>query len=208
MTSDVEVQDLASPVLDREQTIQQFERDGWYGEKVERDDCLAMVLKEGQPTLPAISAAVHTTEIASYSSFGDLKAEFQKLTVDLGRSPTGIVLRQAADQVAEFLGHLWSARARARSPPPVPAKASPVPRDHCVGLDNEEHVLPAGPEAAQRDPEQPVERIQNRSWPFPFEDGDLLSKRQYLKRSGSATAKKHADGSEECEEKIEHESWF
>jgi hypothetical protein len=27
----------------------------------ERDDCFAMVLKEGQPTLPAISASVHTT---------------------------------------------------------------------------------------------------------------------------------------------------
>src|SRR3954470_15402264 len=27
----------------------------------ERDDCFAMVLKEGQPTLPAISVSVHTT---------------------------------------------------------------------------------------------------------------------------------------------------
>jgi hypothetical protein len=45
-------------------------------------------------------------------------------------------------------------------------------------------------------------RGQSRPWPFSFEDGDLLSKRDDFKRSGRAGTKEDADGRKDRKEKI------
>src|SRR5438270_942041 len=110
MSCDVEMQDLAAPMLDDEQTIQQLERDRRDGEEIERDDDFAMVLKERQPTLPRVIVAMHTSDIPRDAPFRDLEAELQQFAVDLRRSPTGILLRQPMDQVADFTADLRSAR--------------------------------------------------------------------------------------------------
>src|SRR5215471_15108604 len=58
VSRDIEVQDLPPSMLDDEETIQPSECHRRYGEKVERNDHLAMILQEGQPTLAGIPAAV------------------------------------------------------------------------------------------------------------------------------------------------------
>lgn len=47
MMSYVEVQDLASPMVDEKQAIEKLERNGGDGEEIECDDHLAMVLQVG-----------------------------------------------------------------------------------------------------------------------------------------------------------------
>lgn len=59
----------------------------------------------------------------------------------------------------------------------------------------------------ERHPEQPVPAVQERPRPYSFEDTDLLSKRQHLKRGIGTTPKENPDGSKECEEECEHESF-
>jgi hypothetical protein len=50
-----------------------------------------------------------------------------------------------------------------------------MPADDGLGLDDNEDVGPAGPAAAERRPEEPVQGVQCRLRPFSFEHGDLLS---------------------------------
>lgn len=180
-----------------------LERYGWDREEVQSDDHLAVVVKEGQPTLAGIATTMHTLEIARDCSLGDLKAELLQLTMDLRRSPTGVLLGKPTDQIADFRRNLWSTRAPTRAPAPIPAKACSMPGDHGVGLDDEKYGFPARPEATERDPEQQVARIQNGPRLFSFEDGDLLPERDDFQRDGGAGAKEDGDGREERKEEIE-----
>jgi hypothetical protein len=56
-----------------------------------------------------------------------------------------------------------------------------MPADHSLGFDNEEDIGPAGPEAAERGPEEAVARIQGRPRSLAFEHGDLLAQREDLR---------------------------
>ena len=54
---EVEMQDPATFVLDDEETVQHAEGSGRHGEEVERDDRLAVVVKECEPFLAGIAYA-------------------------------------------------------------------------------------------------------------------------------------------------------
>src|SRR5215468_4112243 len=140
----IEVQDLPASMLDDEETMQQSERHRWYGEEVERNDHLAMILQEGQPALAGIPAAVDSPQVASHGSLGDDETQFQKFSVNLGCTPSGILFRHLADQGANLLGDLRPATARSRMPAPVEPETSPMPADDGLGFDNLEDIHPAG----------------------------------------------------------------
>ena len=59
----------------------------------------------------------------------------------------------------------------------IPTEGGPVP-GYGVGLDDHEHVLPAGPEAPKCDPEEPILGHHQRSRVLPFQNGGLLSQSQ------------------------------
>src|SRR5215472_12673377 len=52
MWSHIEVQNLAPPVLDDEEAVEQLERYRRYSEEIERDDHLAVILEKGKPAPP------------------------------------------------------------------------------------------------------------------------------------------------------------
>ena len=92
MGSDVGVQDPTSPMLDDKEAIEQLERHGRNGEKVKRHDHLAVILEESPPTLSGITATAYRSEIARNGWFGNDEAKLLEFTVDLGSSPTWILL--------------------------------------------------------------------------------------------------------------------
>jgi hypothetical protein len=75
MTGDIEVQNSATPMFYHEQALQKSERHGRHREEVQRDNRLAMILKEGQPTLLRVAAAVEATKIASHRSFRNVESQ-------------------------------------------------------------------------------------------------------------------------------------
>ena len=88
MTSDVEVQDSATLMLDHEEAIEEAEGQRGHGQEVEGDDPLAMIGQEGEPAFGWIDAArPHASEVSGDRAFGDLEAELQKLSMDLGCAP-------------------------------------------------------------------------------------------------------------------------
>jgi hypothetical protein len=58
-----------------------------------------------------------------------------------------------------------------------------MPADHSLGFDNEEDLGPAGPEAAESHPEQPVPSVQGRPRSLALEYGDLLAQSEDLQGS-------------------------
>jgi hypothetical protein len=54
MPGHVEMEDLATPMLDDEEAVERLERDRRNGEEVERGDHLTMVAEKGEPALGGI----------------------------------------------------------------------------------------------------------------------------------------------------------
>jgi hypothetical protein len=73
------------------------------------------------------------------------------------RSPGWVGLVHRLDELDQLGGQRgtpgWPGAAL---PAPVAAEAAPMPADHRLGLDQNQRVPPAGPDAGQRHPEQTV----------------------------------------------------
>jgi len=67
-----------------------------------------------------------------------------------------------------------------------------MPAHHGLGLDEDQDVTPAGPDAAQDGPEEPVETVYGRPWSFPLQDRDLLPEGEDLEGGVPATTEEHA----------------
>src|SRR5262245_53104916 len=152
----IEVQDRPASMLDDEETMQQSERHRWYGEEVESNDHLAMILQEGQPALTGIPAAMDSPQVASHGSLADDETQFQEFSVNLGCTPSCILFRHLANQGSNLLGDLRPAATWPRSPTPIQPETSPMPADDGRGFDNLEDIHPAGPATRQGSPEEPV----------------------------------------------------
>jgi len=120
--------------------------------------------------------------------------------VDFGSTPFRILLCQAPDQDANFLGDSRSATAPPEPPAPIEAETGTMPTDDGVWVHNDERFGPAGPELSQQDPEQPIRRTQARSGPLPLEHSKLLAKGEHFEGSVGAAADEHPNHDQESEE--------
>src|SRR5262249_43357641 len=105
-----------APVLNDKEAVQQLERQRRHGEEIERDDRLAVILQEGPPARGRASTTPNVAQIPRDSPFRDHEAELLQLSVDLGRSPVRILVRQASDQLTYLLRDLRSATLAAGTP--------------------------------------------------------------------------------------------
>src|ERR1700704_6310106 len=71
MTSDVEVQDSAAPMLDHKETIEELEGQRRHGKEIKGDDHFAMIGEEGEPAFGWIAAAPNASKISGYRALGD-----------------------------------------------------------------------------------------------------------------------------------------
>jgi hypothetical protein len=79
-----------------------------------------------------------------------------------------------------------------------------VPADDGFWFDNYQDLGPPGPDAPEKSPEQPVQRIQPRTRPFPFENGHLLPQSEDLQGSIMPTADESSDSGHKSEDEFEH----
>jgi hypothetical protein len=94
----------------------------------------------------------------------------------------------------------------------VPSDGEPkpgaMPADNGFRFHNYQHPGLPGPDAAQGRPEQPAQRIQPRTRPFPLERGDLLPQGEYLDCSVMPTAEEDLGGGQLSNGEFEHEPCF
>src|SRR5262249_4295310 len=152
----------------------QSERHRWYGEEVESNDHLAMILQEGQPALARIPAAVDSPQVSSHGSLADDEPQFQEFSVDLGRTPSGILFRHLAARGSNPLGDLRPAAPWSRFPTRLEPETSPMPDDDGLGFANLEDIHPAGPATRQGSPEESVQGVQRRPRPLALQHCQLL----------------------------------
>ena len=80
-----------------------------------------------------------------------------------------------------------------------------MPADDRLRFHDDQDIGPAGPDAAESSPEEPVQGGECRSWAFPLEHGNLLTKGQDLEGGGAAAAEEDATCGKDREEEFEHE---
>ena len=139
----IEVENPATAMLDHEGAIQKSERNGRHREKVQCDDRLTVILQESEPAPAGVAAPVEPAEITSHSSFRNVEAELPQFAVDSGSAPPGIVRGQLPNQFSYLGGDPGSPAAPVGLPTPLPPESRPVPGDHRIGLNHNQHVLPA-----------------------------------------------------------------
>jgi hypothetical protein len=108
-----------------------------------------------------------------------------------------VLLCQASDQHTNLIGDLRPTVAWPGFSPSVDTETGTVPAGNGLGLHDDKDVGPAGPNAAEGRPEEPVHRVQCWPRPFAFEDRDLLSEGEEFEGGIASTAEEDADGGEE-----------
>jgi hypothetical protein len=128
---DVEMEDPASTVFDDEETVQDSKIERRHGEEVHGGDDFAVIVQESSPEFPWLHGRKQSPDIARNRAFRDVKAEFEKFTMNPRSAPGGILFHHPPDESANLGIDLWSARALwARAQAPEQPKASPMPGDN------------------------------------------------------------------------------
>ena len=140
-------------------------------------DSFLVVAKKGNPALGRVRVPLGPLHPARDRSFGNIEAEHEEFAVDARSSPGRVLGHHLEDQIANFLRYGSSSEALPDfgDQHPVPTETGAVPPDHGFGCDNQECLLPAGPAAANDQPEEPVEQLEPWAWMTAFHHRKLLA---------------------------------
>ena len=108
------------------------------------------------------------------------------------------VLRlHAPDQLPDLFTHLRSSRSTMPGPPPPKQpESSTMPANDGLRLHDDQGLGPAGPQASERNPKQPIKAIQLGTGPLPLENSELLAKSGGFQ---SEVVARHKEGAEVCD---------
>ncbi len=176
---DVEVDDSPAVVTQDQETVQKLEECGRDDDEIAGGSDLHVVSQEGHPSLTESSAPRAYTVLVD-GGLGDLVSEEFEFQLNPGCAPERILPGQPFDQLNESGIDRGPAGLLPGTPTPVPPKASTMPADNSVRLDDEQHGLPPGPEPGERDPEETVTTAKPRTLALMFQDRQLLAERQVL----------------------------
>src|SRR5215467_184889 len=141
----IEVKDLPAAMADHEEAIKHTERYGRYREEIHRGHDLSMVLQKTQPLLSSISPTVQTSKITGHRTLGNVKAQLQELAVNPWRSPEGILVGDALNELTKSRGDSWPTRASMGTKAPVKAKPGTMPAYDRVRFHDDQHLGPPRP---------------------------------------------------------------
>ena len=100
MFSDVKVQNASAVVADDEEAVEYAEGDCGDSEEIHRGDGFLVVTQKGQPALVWIWVCGNSFHPSRNGSFGNIKTEHEKFSVDAWSSPGGVLRRHAEDEIA------------------------------------------------------------------------------------------------------------
>ncbi len=170
----VEVEDPSSPVVDREPDVEELEADGRHDEEVHPSHQVAMISKKGGPALLAARIGLGLGEVTGDRGEPHPDSELRQLGLDLPGTPA-VLGGHANDESLGLLRDGWPSGARGRDRAPVGSEAALVPADHCLGLNDDQDALPAGPESRESDPEGSINRRDPRPRMAASVDRELLA---------------------------------
>src|SRR6267143_2926216 len=151
----IEVQDAAPVKGQHQKHVKDLETDSGHREEVDGDQLLGVILQKCAPGLRRRLAAAH--HVFADAALTDVDAEFEQFAVDAGRTPTGILPADLADQISDLARNdRSSGLAAPHLPRPEQTKAGTMPGYYRFRLDDGKCRAPVTPEAGQTDPQQAV----------------------------------------------------
>ena len=196
-------------MFDDEETIQDLEGEGRHGEEVHGCDDLAVIAKEPRPALAGVVGRRQAPEIPRDGAFGDVEAEFQKLTMNSRSAPGGILVHHPPGESSNLGIDLWPAEALwPRSKAPEQPKASPMPGDNGFWFENDQGIAPCRPKPAEQNPEYPILHSQPRARIVSLEHAQLLTEGTDLKTEVVAGTEEAAEAGEKPKGKWHHGTGF
>ena len=141
----IAVQNTSPIMADDEEAVEHGEGDRGNREEIHRRDGFPMVTKKSEPTLGWVWISGGSLHPAGNSSFGNVKTEHEKFSVDAGSSPTRVLDYHLEDQIPNLFWRLspTDGLAGLRNHPPVATEPSAVPTDNGFGRDDEESLFQA-----------------------------------------------------------------
>ena len=117
-----------------------------------------------------------TGHVLCDGSLGDINAEFQKFTVNSGRSPQWVVAAHRADQIARLFWNTWTSGPSTPSfPSPIPTEALPMPSDVGIRFNDQQRRAPSIPSPGEPDPKTTICRRQSWLWMLTVGDCELMT---------------------------------
>src|SRR5437868_6519756 len=97
--------------------------------------------------------------VLGHAGLTDGDAQFEQLTMDMGRTPEWVIATHPANQILHLAGNNRSSySAASHFPGPKQAKSLPMPRDHRLRPDDRESRAPVVEDPGKKNPQQPVRR--------------------------------------------------
>src|SRR6202158_3574973 len=156
MRSNSEPQQLPPALPNKQQAIEQPERDCGHHEQVHCGNPISMVTKERPPSLRGRNPPPH--HIFGDAGLADIDAKLEKFAMDPRCSPQWIGDAHLADKLAYFYRHGRSAAAVLRFPSPIRSKSRTVPTDYGLRSDDCKGAIHLGKQSADASQYQPVNR--------------------------------------------------
>ena len=177
MSGDVEVQNAPTIMADDKEAVEDPEPDRWNGKEIHGGDGFAVITKKGKPALARLTVPRRSFHPAGNGSLGNIKTPHEQFSVDARRTPRWILGDHAEDQIPNLLAGRPSARPLGDpgNQPPIQKETSSMPAHDSFWSDDEERLLPSGPDSPSNYPEDPVEGAQARSWTATLQNGKLLA---------------------------------
>ncbi len=176
---DAEVEELAAPVVDDQEPVEDLEGGRGDGKEVDADCAVEMKAEERAPGRRAGRGVLSRRHAPTDGSLGRVEAKLEKLPMDPGCAPV-VLLRHLDDQVAQLLVDGWPAW-MAGFEAPEEAEAGTMPAEDGVGAHEGERTLPGSPQRGEGHPEHSVEHVGPRVW-LGGKGGDLLAEGEVLER--------------------------
>ena len=110
------------------------------------------------------------------------------------------------DQLPHFLRGLFSSGGLPNlgNQLPIRPEAGPVPADHRFRGDDDERLLPTGPDSPSKYPEEPVKGAKARPWMPPLQHGELLPKCEVFQNEIPTALKSLDERPEQEQKECEH----
>jgi hypothetical protein len=150
-----------------------------------------MVAQKGKPTFGWLGISGSSAHPAGDSSFADIKAEHEKLTMDARSAPRRVLGNHPEDPISHFCRDSFSPEHSACLGycTPIESKSRSVPPDDSFGTHEDEGLFPAGPESPRDYPEEPIGHSESGPEMPALQNGELLPKDQVFEQQRTTRLK-------------------
>jgi len=198
----VEVDDAPAMVSEHDENEEYAQACGGHREEIEGDQVPNMIGEECPPGLGRRGGP--PWKQPGDGAFGHVDAELEKLTMNSRGAPERVRGGHAHDQGPNLGVDGRAAGGPAGELGPVLAETTPLPPQDSAGGDDDERLLPPGPDPGQRDPEEAVRRTKLGSRRASLVDGELVAQGEILESELPVAAAQEGEEPNEVEQDGDH----